>query len=153
MRFFPSLPLQSNTHWPRKIFSGIQPTGSLHLGNYLGAVRKWLEFQKATDNMTICIVDMHSITLPHNPPYLRENIFTMAATLLACGIDPSRTTLFVQSAVMEHAEFNWILSSLTTMPRLAQLPQFKEKSKKVRDVPLGLYVYPVLQAADIMLYK
>lgn len=103
--------------------------------------------------MTICIVDMHSITLPHNPPILRENIFNMAATLLACGIDPAKSTIFVQSAVMEHCEFNWILSSLTTMPRLAQLPQFKEKSKKVRDVPLGLYVYPVLQAADIMLYK
>ncbi|KAH8370613.1 hypothetical protein KR093_004360, partial [Drosophila rubida] len=141
--------------WPRKVFSGIQPTGSLHLGNYLGAVRKWLQMQqdKSIENITICIVDMHSITMPHNPPQLRENIFTMAATLLACGIDPAKCTLFVQSAVLEHSELNWILSSLTTMPRLAQLPQFKEKSRQVRDVPLGLYVYPVLQAADIMLYK
>ncbi|XP_064545320.1 uncharacterized protein TrpRS-m isoform X2 [Drosophila montana] len=142
-----------NQRWPRKIFSGIQPTGSLHLGNYLGAVRKWTQLQKTRENVTICIVDMHSITMPHNPPLLRENIFTMAATLLACGVDPAQSTLFVQSAVMEHSELNWILNSLTTMPRLAQLPQFKEKSRTVREVPLGLFVYPVLQAADIMLYK
>ncbi|EDV97852.1 uncharacterized protein LOC6557638 [Drosophila grimshawi] len=142
-----------NQRWSRKIFSGIQPTGSLHLGNYLGAVRKWTHLQKARENVTLCIVDMHSITMPHNPPMLRENIFMMAATLLACGVDPAQSTLFVQSGVMEHAELNWILSSLTTMPRLAQLPQFKEKSRRVKDVPLGLYVYPVLQAADIMLYK
>ncbi|XP_017059027.1 tryptophan--tRNA ligase [Drosophila ficusphila] len=144
---------ESNTRWPRKIFSGIQPTGSLHLGNYLGAVRKWVQLQNARDDVTVCIVDLHSITMPHNPPLLRENIFTMAATLLACGIDPTKSTLFVQSSVAEHAEFNWILSSMTTMPRLAQLPQFREKSRLLKDVPLGLYVYPVLQAADIMLYK
>ncbi|KAH8378858.1 hypothetical protein KR009_001789 [Drosophila setifemur] len=142
-----------NARWSRKIFSGVQPTGSLHLGNYLGAVRKWVQLQNARDEVTICIVDLHSITMPHNPPMLRENIFTMAATLLACGIDPTKSTLFVQSAVAEHAEFNWILSSLTNMPRLAQLPQFREKSRLLKDVPLGLYVYPVLQAADIMLYK
>ncbi|KAH8296186.1 hypothetical protein KR054_002685 [Drosophila jambulina] len=140
-------------NWPKKIFSGIQPTGSLHLGNYLGAVRQWVQLQNAKEDVTVCIVDMHSITMPHNPPQLRENIFIMAATLLACGIDPAKSTLFVQSAVPEHAEFNWILSSLTTMPRLAQLPQFREKSRLVKDIPLGLYVYPVLQAADIMLYK
>lgn len=143
----------SNHRWQKKIFSGIQPTGSMHLGNYLGAVRKWTELQNKRENITISIVDMHSITMPHNPPALRENIFLMAATLLACGIDPSHTTLFVQSSVLEHSELNWILNSLTTMPRLAQLPQFKEKSRTVRDVPLGLFVYPVLQAADIMLYK
>ncbi|KAH8261629.1 hypothetical protein KR044_012608, partial [Drosophila immigrans] len=142
-----------STRWPKKVFSGIQPTGSLHLGNYMGAVRKWLQLQEANESITICIVDMHSITMPHNPPLLRDNIFSMAATLLACGIDPAKCTLFVQSAVLEHSELNWILSSLTTMPRLAQLPQFREKSRQVRDVPLGLYVYPVLQAADIMLYK
>ncbi|KAH8309740.1 hypothetical protein KR067_002238 [Drosophila pandora] len=144
---------EGKSRWPRKVFSGVQPTGSLHLGNYLGAVRKWVEMQNAREDVTICIVDLHSITLPHNPPVLRENIFTMAATLLSCGIDPAKSTLFVQSSVPEHAEFNWILSSLTTMPRLAQLPQFREKSRLVKDVPLGLYVYPVLQAADIMLYK
>ncbi|EDW79158.1 uncharacterized protein Dwil_GK10371 [Drosophila willistoni] len=149
----PTVPKQEQSRWPRRIFSGIQPTGALHLGNYLGAVRKWTQLQKARDDVTVCIVDMHSITMPHNPPVLRENIFTLAATLLACGIDPCRSTLFVQSAVLEHSELNWILSSLTTLPRLAQLPQFKEKSRMLKDVPLGLYVYPVLQAADIMLYK
>ncbi|XP_034655088.1 uncharacterized protein LOC117892898 [Drosophila subobscura] len=144
---------EGNIQWPRKIFSGIQPTGSVHLGNYLGAIRKWTQLQNSRDDVTVCIVDMHSITMPHNPPVLRENIFTMAATLLACGVDPAKSTLFVQSSVLEHCEFNWILSSMTTTPRLAQLPQFKEKSRLVRDIPLGLYVYPVLQAADIMLYK
>ncbi|XP_017072172.1 tryptophan--tRNA ligase [Drosophila eugracilis] len=148
-----NVPKDNNSRWPRKIFSGIQPTGSLHLGNYLGAVRKWVQLQNSRDDVTVCIVDLHSITMPHNPPLLRENIFTMAATLLACGMDPAKSTIFVQSAVAEHAEFNWILSSLTTMPRLAQLPQFREKSRLLKDVPLGLYVYPVLQAADIMLYK
>ncbi|KAH8270228.1 hypothetical protein KR018_006067 [Drosophila ironensis] len=144
---------ETNSRWPRRVFSGIQPTGSLHLGNYLGAVRKWVQLQNAREDVTVCIVDMHSITMPHNPPALRENILNMAATLLSCGVDPSKSSLFVQSSVAEHAEFNWILSSLTTMPRLAQLPQFREKSRLVKDVPLGLYVYPVLQAADIMLYK
>ncbi|XP_020801827.1 tryptophan--tRNA ligase, mitochondrial isoform X2 [Drosophila serrata] len=143
----------STTAWPRKIFSGIQPTGSLHLGNYLGAVRRWVRLQNAHDDVTVCIVDMHSITMPHNPPQLRENILNLAATLLACGIDPAKSTFFVQSAVPELSEFNWILSSLTAMPRLAHLPQFREKSRLMKDVPLGLYVYPVLQAADIMLYK
>ncbi|XP_017030886.1 tryptophan--tRNA ligase, mitochondrial isoform X2 [Drosophila kikkawai] len=143
----------SEMAWPRKIFSGIQPTGSLHLGNYLGAVRRWVRLQEAHDDVTISIVDMHSITMPHNPPNLRENIFVMAATLLACGIDPEKSTLFVQSSIPELTEFNWILSSLSTMPRLAQLPQFREKTRLVKEIPLGLFVYPVLQAADILLYK
>ncbi|XP_058986338.1 tryptophan--tRNA ligase, mitochondrial-like [Musca domestica] len=144
---------KENLKYPRKIFSGIQPTGQLHLGNYLGAVQKWTQLQNSGDDVTYCIVDMHSITIPQNPAVLRENIFEMAATMLACGLDPQKSTIFVQSSVQEHTELGWILSCLCTMPRLGHLPQYKEKSRTVKDVPLGLYVYPVLQAADIMLYK
>ncbi|KAM7357691.1 tryptophanyl-tRNA synthetase, mitochondrial [Cochliomyia hominivorax] len=144
---------EENTIYPRKIFSGIQPTGQLHLGNYLGAIQKWIELQNNQEDVTYCIVDMHSITVDQNPAALRENIFEMAATMFACGLNPDDGNLFVQSAVKEHTELGWILNCLCTMARLGHLPQFKEKSKKVKDVPLGLYVYPVLQAADIMLYK
>lgn len=137
----------------KKIFSGIQPTGELHLGNYLGAVQKWVELQNSKNDVTFCIVDMHSITLPQNPAELRHNSMKLCATLLACGIDPHKATLFLQSNVKEHTELSWILSCITTMARLTHLPQYKEKSAKMKEIPLGLYLYPVLQAADIMLYK
>ncbi|XP_037936895.1 tryptophan--tRNA ligase, mitochondrial-like [Teleopsis dalmanni] len=138
---------------PKKIFSGIQPTGGLHLGNYLGVVRKWLELQNNSEDVTYCIVDMHSITLPQVPTHLRENIFQVAATMIACGIDFDRSKVFVQSAVKEHTELSWILGCLITMARLGHLPQYKEKARSTEDIPLGLFIYPVLQAADIMLHK
>ncbi|KAI9587014.1 tryptophan--tRNA ligase, mitochondrial [Glossina fuscipes] len=149
----PTVLEDTGPNFPRKIFSGIQPSGSLHLGNYLGAIQKWIRLQNAQESVTFCIVDMHSITLPQCPVALRENIFEMAATILACDINPDYSTLFVQSTVPEHMELCWILSCLCTMPRLGHLPQYKEKAKMVKDVPLGLYVYPILQAADILLYK
>ncbi|XP_055705021.1 tryptophan--tRNA ligase, mitochondrial [Phlebotomus papatasi] len=139
--------------WPRKIFSGIQPTGSLHIGNYLGAISRWVELQNSGEDVTYCIVDLHSITLPQDPIRLRDNILNMTAALLACGIDPKKSTLFLQSDVKQHAELGWILGCHTTMARLGHLPQFKEKSSKIKEIPLGLFVYPVLQAADILLYK
>ncbi|XP_058066873.1 tryptophan--tRNA ligase, mitochondrial [Anopheles bellator] len=139
--------------WPRKVFSGVQPTGALHIGNYLGAVKRWVELQEAGEDVTYCIVDLHSMTLPPEPETLRNNTLQMTATLLACGIDPSKSTLFLQSAVPQHAELSWILGCLTTMARLTHLPQYKEKSANMKEIPLGLYLYPVLQAADIMLYK
>lgn len=142
-----------NSEYPHKVFSGIQPTGALHLGNYLGAIQNWTRLQNAKEDVTFCIVDMHSLTMPQDPITLRENIFHMAAAMLACGIDPEKSTLFVQSAVKEHAELSWILGCMTTMARLGHLPQYKEKTRAVKEVPLGLFVYPVLQAADIMLYK
>ena len=138
---------------PRKIFSGVQPTGALHIGNYLGAIKRWTDLQNAGENVTYCIVDLHSITLPQEPDVLRLNTLQMAATLLACGIDPNKSTLFLQSAIPQHSELCWILGCITTMPRLAHLPQYKEKSANLKDIPLGLFIYPVLQAADIMLYK
>lgn len=158
LRKFPATNLpKSWTRWnstTTTIFSGIQPTGSLHIGNYFGAIRKWIELQNTPNtNVTYCIVDLHSITLPQNPADLRANTLQMVASLLACGIDPKKCTLFLQSSVKQHAELCWILGCMTTMARLAHLPQYKEKSARLKEIPLGLFVYPVLQAADIMLYK
>ncbi|XP_078039932.1 tryptophanyl-tRNA synthetase, mitochondrial [Augochlora pura] len=139
--------------YPRRIFSGIQPTGDVHIGNYLGAIKKWVEMQYTEENVIWSVVDMHAITLPQDRIKLYNNIMKMTATLLACGIDPKKSILFQQSAVPMHAELCWVLGCITTLARLAHLPQFKEKSQMVKFVPLGLYVYPVLQAADILLYK
>ncbi|KAJ8673592.1 hypothetical protein QAD02_004854 [Eretmocerus hayati] len=139
--------------YPRRIFSGIQPTGTVHIGNYLGAIQNWIELQNSGENVVWSIVDMHSITVPHDPKELRQNILKVTATLLACGIDPEKSILFQQSTVPMHAELAWIFSCLVTMPKLTHQPQFKEKSAKLKDIPLGLYIYPVLQTADILLYK
>ncbi|XP_067203042.1 uncharacterized protein TrpRS-m isoform X2 [Linepithema humile] len=139
--------------YPKRIFSGIQPTGSVHLGNYFGAIQRWVELQNSGEEVLCSIVDLHSITLPQDPKKLRENTLLMTATLVACGVDFKRSILFQQSKVPMHAELCWILGTITTMARLAHLPQFKEKSEFLKNVPLGLYIYPVLQAADILLYK
>ncbi|KAL2719632.1 hypothetical protein V1478_011094 [Vespula squamosa] len=141
------------TEYSRRIFSGIQPTGNVHLGNYLGAIQKWVELQNSEKIVIWSIADMHSITLPHNPVTLKDNIFKITATLLACGIDPQKSILFQQSNVSMHAELCWILGCITTMARLGHLPQFKEKSENLKNIPLGLYIYPILQAADILLYR
>ncbi|ELU14621.1 hypothetical protein CAPTEDRAFT_211057 [Capitella teleta] len=138
---------------PRRIFSGIQPTGVPHIGNYFGAIKPWVEMQERYGNIILSVVDLHSITVPHQPRTLRQNIRSMVACLLACGIDPDRTILFQQSSVHQHAELAWVLGCLTTMPRLQHLPQWKQKSESMKEVPLGLFTYPVLQAADILLYK
>lgn len=137
----------------KTIFSGIQPTGTIHLGNYFGAVRRWIELQESGEDVIYSIVDLHSITLPQDPKTLHSNIIMMAASLIACGIDPNQAILFQQSRVSEHAQFNWVLGCITTMARLNHLPQYKEKSSMLKEIPLGLYVYPVLQAADILLYR
>ncbi|KAM6979170.1 LOW QUALITY PROTEIN: tryptophan--tRNA ligase, mitochondrial [Tautogolabrus adspersus] len=136
-----------------RVFSGIQPTGVPHLGNYLGALENWVALQSQYPSVLYSIVDLHSITQPQDPAQLRSNILDMAASLLACGIDPERAILFQQSRVSEHAELSWILSCLTSMPRLRHLPQWKIKSKQKNEGSVGLYTYPVLQAADILLYK
>lgn len=103
--------------------------------------------------MILCIVDLHAITLPQDPLVLRENTLNVAATLLACGINPHKAILYQQSTIPQHAELNWYLGCISTMARLAHLPQFKEKSANLKEIPLGLYVYPVLQTADILLFK
>ncbi|XP_026074180.1 tryptophan--tRNA ligase, mitochondrial-like isoform X2 [Carassius auratus] len=150
-------PWQMNRCWQilhkGQVFSGIQPTGVPHLGNYLGALESWVALQDEYSVVIYSIVDLHSITQPQDPQMLRDNILDMAASLLACGIDPSRSILFQQSQVSEHAELSWILGCLTSMPRLRHLPQWKMKSKQKNEGSVGLYTYPVLQAADILLYK
>ncbi|KAL2081085.1 hypothetical protein ACEWY4_022938 [Coilia grayii] len=136
-----------------RVFSGIQPTGVPHLGNYLGALESWVSLQGSYDSVLYSIVDLHAITQPQDPRQLRQNTLDMAASLLACGINPDRCVLFQQSQVSEHTELSWILGCLTSMPRLRHLPQWKMKSKQKNKGSVGLFTYPVLQAADILLYK
>ena len=135
----------------KRVFSGIQPTGSLHLGNYLGAIKHWVDGQDTKENY-ICIVDLHAITVHQDPGELRRNTRRLAALLIACGIDPERSTLFVQSHVRAHAEGCWLLSCVTPLGWLERMTQFKDKSLKQETVQAGLLTYPVLQAVDILLY-
>jgi tryptophanyl-tRNA synthetase len=136
-----------------RILSGVQPTGNLHLGNYLGAIRNWVEMQSQYDNY-FCVVDLHAITVPHNPATLAENTYAIAALYLACGIDLQYSTIFVQSHVSAHAELTWLLNCITPMNWLTDMIQFKEKAlKQGENVGVGLLDYPVLMAADILLYN
>jgi len=136
-----------------KLFSGIQPTGTLHIGNYFGAIKNWVELQKKYDSI-FCIVDYHSLTNSINPEELSKQTIEMAMDLIACGIDPLNSILFVQSSVLEHTELTWILSSFTPLAELQRMTQFKEKSQKnIKNVNAGLLYYPILMAADILLYK
>ena len=135
----------------KRILSGIQPTGSYHLGNYLGAIKQWVAGQDAKENY-ICIVDLHAITVYQDPEELRKQIRQNAAMLLAAGIDPERSTLFVQSHVRAHAEGCWLLTCVTPLGWLERMTQYKDKSKKQETVQAGLLTYPVLQAVDILLY-
>ncbi|MGI8400743.1 MAG: tryptophan--tRNA ligase [Gemmatimonadaceae bacterium] len=134
-----------------RIFSGIQPSGSLHIGNYLGAVKNWVDLQRKYESF-FCIVDYHAITLPYEPADLRTRTADMALSLLAAGLDPAKCTLFVQSKVPEHTELAWIFNTLTPLGELERMTQFKDKASREESVPAGLLNYPVLQAADILLY-
>jgi tryptophanyl-tRNA synthetase len=134
------------------VFSGIQPSGELHLGNYLGAVRNWVALQ-GQYRCFYCIVDYHAITQPYAPAEMQARTRAMAIDVIACGVDPDRATLFVQSAVPEHTELAWALASVTPFGELGRMTQFKDKSEHHPDnVNAGLFTYPVLQAADILLY-
>ena len=134
-----------------RVFSGIQPSGRLTIGNYIGAIQQWVAGQAEKQNV-ICVVDLHAITVPQDPATLRELIRDSAAVLLACGIDPQQTTLFVQSHVRAHAEGCWVLNCVTPLGWLERMTQYKAKSAKQESVGVGLLDYPVLQAADILLY-
>src|SRR4051812_30617087 len=135
-----------------RIFSGIQPSGSLHIGNYLGAVKNWVDLQNKYESL-FCVVDYHAITLPYRPADLRVRTSDMALSLLAAGLDPGKCTLFVQSMVPEHTELAWIFNTLTPLGELERQTQFKDKASREESVPAGLLNYPVLQAADILLYR
>jgi tryptophanyl-tRNA synthetase len=135
-----------------RILSGIQPTGDKHLGNYFGAIRRWTQEQDEADCF-YPIVDLHAITVPQDPDELRESTLSLAALLIACGIDPERSTLFVQSHVPEHPRLAWVLECMTPYGDLRRMPQYREKSAKEHGFGVGLLTYPVLQAADILLYQ
>ena len=134
-----------------RVFSGIQPTGELHLGNYLGALRQWVADQN-TDDAIFCVVDLHAMTLPYDPSSLAERTRRTATLLLAAGLDPMRCTLFVQSHVPAHTELTWILNCVASIGELRRMTQFKEKSQGQESVSVGLFDYPVLMAADILVY-
>jgi tryptophanyl-tRNA synthetase len=134
-----------------RVFSGIQPTGEFHLGNYLGAIRRWVGAQHEDDAIH-CIVDLHALTVPQDPAELRAKIIEATQVLVAAGLDPEVTTLFVQSQVAEHAELAWVMECTAAFGELRRMTQFKEKSDQADFVSAGLFTYPALQAADILLY-
>ncbi len=136
-----------------RVLSGVQPTGNLHLGNYLGAIRNWVEGQSQYENF-FCVVDLHAITVPHKPETLAADSYTIAALYLACGIDLRYSNIFVQSHVSAHSELTWLLNCITPLNWLEDMIQFKEKAvKQGENVNVGLLDYPVLMAADILLYQ
>lgn len=135
----------------KRVFSGVQPTGNIHIGNYLGALKQFVELQK--ENQCIyCIVDMHSITFPQDPKQLKKNILDVAALYMAVGIDTKKSIVFVQSDVPGHAELAWILACNSYTGELSRMTQFKQKNKGRESAPTGLFTYPILMAADILLY-
>ncbi len=135
----------------RRVLSGIQPTGRLHLGNYLGAVRNWSKMQHSTDAF-FCIVDLHSITVPQDPGAIGKESLRLAQMLIAAGLDPDACTLFVQSHLHEHSECAWLLECTASYGELSRMAQFKDKSNRGDFISAGLFTYPALQAADILLY-
>jgi tryptophanyl-tRNA synthetase len=136
-----------------RIFSGIQPTGQKHLGNYIGAIRQYVEGQDRGEAI-YCIVDLHALSVPYDPADLRDNVYDTTAVLMAAGLDPARCILFRQSDVREHSELCWLLSAVTAHGDLNRMTQFKEKSARQRElVSVALFLYPVLQAADVLAYK
>jgi len=137
----------------KRVFSGIQPTGNIHIGNYLGAIKNWVDSQDEYDNI-FCVVDLHAITVPQDPMFLKEKIRETLGLLLACGIDPDKSKLFVQSHISEHSELAWILNCMIPMGWMEKMIQFKEKAQNQKErTSVGLFDYPALMAADILLYQ
>lgn len=136
----------------KRIFSGAQPTGQLHIGNYLGALKNWVALQDEYESF-YCIVNLHAITLPQNPATLRKATLDLARIYLAAGVDPDKATIFIQSDVTEHAELTWILSCIARMGELERMTQFKDKGKGNSGAGVGLFTYPILMASDILLYQ
>ncbi|MCY7346101.1 MAG: tryptophan--tRNA ligase, partial [Pyrinomonadaceae bacterium] len=137
----------------KRIFSGAQPTGNLHLGNYLGALKNWVALQNEYESF-FCIVNLHAVTLPQKPELLKQKTLDLARIYLASGINPEKSTIFVQSDVSEHAELAWILSCIARMGELERMTQFKDKGKgNLERAGVGLFTYPILMASDILLYR
>ncbi|TSC84352.1 MAG: tryptophanyl-tRNA synthetase [Parcubacteria group bacterium Gr01-1014_13] len=136
----------------KRAVSGVQPTNNLHLGNYLGAIKNWVELQDQYDSF-YCIVDLHAITIKQDPKVLRQNVLNVAKTYLALGIDPNKSTIFVQSQVPQHAELAWVLNTIAKLGELERMTQFKDKASQHKEnINMGLFDYPVLMSADILLY-
>ncbi|AOT70449.1 tryptophan--tRNA ligase [Geosporobacter ferrireducens] len=135
----------------KRVFSGVQPTGNIHIGNYIGAIKQFVELQETMDCF-FCVVDLHSITLPQNPEELYKHTLDVAALYMAVGIDPKKATIFIQSHVPAHTELSWLLLCNSYMGELSRMTQFKDKSSGKDAVPTGLFAYPALMAADILLY-
>lgn len=136
----------------KRVLSGVQPSGEAHLGNYLGAFRQWVDMQDEYESF-YCIVDLHAITAQYDPAELPNRVFDMAVSLLSVGIDPDRSALFVQSDVPEHSQLQWLFNAVAPVGDLERMTQYKDKSSKLESIPVGLLNYPVLQAADILVYK
>lgn len=137
----------------KRIFSGIQPTGFIHIGNYLGALKQWVKLQDQTEAI-FCVVDLHALTIDQDPKKYPEQVMNLAIDYLAIGMDPQKAILFIQSQVREHTELTWIFNTLTPMGELNRMTQYKDKSKQhAQNINVGLFDYPVLMAADILLYK
>lgn len=140
-------------HMKKRILSGVGPSGNLHIGNYIGAIKQWVDLQDDYENY-FCVVDHHAITVPQNPEELREKTLEIAKLYWACGIDPKKSTVFIQSHVPAHTELGWILSTITKVPEMERMTQFKDKSdKNPKAINIGLMTYPILMAADILLYN
>jgi len=136
----------------QRVLSGVQPTNNLHIGNYLGAIKNWVELQKNYECF-YCVVDLHAITVKQDPALLKQNIINTAKAYLALGVDPKKSTIFVQSHIQEHVELAWILNTITKMAELERMTQFKDKSAQHKITNVGLFSYPILMAADILLYN
>ncbi len=137
----------------KRVFSGVQPTNNLHLGNYLGAIKNWVELQNSYDAF-YCVVDLHAITVKQDPKELRQNVLNVAKTYLALGVDPDKSTIFVQSHVPQHTELAWVLNTVAKVSELERMTQFKDKAKDHKEnINMGLFDYPVLMASDILLYS
>ncbi|MBN2349320.1 MAG: tryptophan--tRNA ligase [Bacteroidales bacterium] len=142
----------------KRVLSCIQPTGEIHIGNYFGAIKNWVNIQDRYD-CVYGVVDLHAMTMPYDPHMLRENTIQMAVDLLACGIDPEKSILFIQSLVPQHTELTWIFNCVASYGELSRMTQFKDKSEQIEDgsknkfISAGLFTYPVLQAADILIYR
>ena len=141
-----------STGTKKRIFSGMQPSGEAHLGNYLGALKRWVDMQDEYDCVW-CIVDDHAITAGGDPKEMPKNVFDLAVSFLAVGLDPEKAIIFVQSDVHEHTELAWLFNAVTPVGELERMTQYKDKSQRFESVPAGIFNYPVLQAADILLYK
>jgi len=143
---------QKSASGRRRVLSGVQPSGEAHLGNYLGAFRQWVDLQNNFDCF-FCIVDQHAITGEYDPALLPQRIFDMAVSLLAVGLDPEKCSIFVQSEVPEHTELAWLFNAVTPVGELERMTQYKDKSARLTSIPAGLLNYPILQAADILIYQ